>query len=338
MKTILTALTFACFIPAISVHGKDNKTVEVAPANFVRATDLKDKLSAIQTRTVEYKPASGKGPAIVLVGAAHLGTEEYYQTLQKRLDAATVVLYEGVGLAEALKAGPGKSGHDLGIQKQLAETLGLKFQLDVIDYRRPNFKNSDLAVEGVQQEIKQRTKNEPEAEPNQTFDTLMEALQGTGKTAEMLQPMLALLGGSEQTRETTRMLFIQVLGRAGEFLDMAKNASPELRDLLDVILTERNQIVLRDLKEQLGRLNTGDSVAVFYGAAHLPELAAAIQEKLGYTPGLEKWDTAFTADPAKAGMQPAQIKMMLDMMSQQLKAGGGGLFPGAAAPREPAGK
>ncbi len=331
MKITVSLVTLACVLPLISLPADEKSTV-AAPPKFVRAMELPDKISAIQTRTVEYVPESGKGPSIILVGAAHLGTEEYYQTLQKKLDAATVVLFEGVGLGEALKAGPGKLDRDLGIQKQLAETLGLKFQLDAIDYRRPNFHNSDLKVETVEEEIKERTQNAPETKTDETFSTLMEALQGTGKTAEMLQPLMALLGGSEQTRETTRLLFIQVLGRAGELLELARNASPEMSNLLDVILTERNQIVLRDLKEQVGKLKTGESVAVFYGAAHLPELATRIQEELGYKPGPEKWDNAFTADPAKAGLQPAQIRMMLDMMTQQLKSGSGaGLFPGAPA-------
>lgn len=295
---------------------------EPAPENFVRSTETPEKLSAIQTRTVEFRPASGAGPGILLVGAAHLGTPEYYAALQKRLDACSVVLFEGVGLGEALKQGPGALDRDLGIQKQLANVLGLKFQLDAIDYRRPQFINSDLAMEGVKSEIHERTDKEPGAKSDDMFKTLMETLQGTGKGAEMVKPLLALLGGSDQTRETTRLIFIEVLGRAGEFLELAKTASPEMKDLFDVILTERNEIVLRDVRTQLARLQPGQNVAVFYGAAHLPEIAHRLAIDLHYAPAAEKWDTAFTADPAKSSIPLAQLKLMIAMVSAQLKAGG----------------
>src|SRR4051812_23307202 len=63
------------------------QAADVTPENFVRTTETPEKLSAVQTRIVEYRPVSGTGPSILLVGAAHLGTEEYYAALQKRLDA-----------------------------------------------------------------------------------------------------------------------------------------------------------------------------------------------------------------------------------------------------------
>lgn len=313
-------------------------TAEPSNESFVRSIDLPEKLSAIQTRTVEYRPRSGAGPGIVLVGAAHLGTPEYYASLQQRLDACSVVLFEGVGLAQVLKAGPGALHRELGLQKQLADALGLVFQLNAIDYRRPHFLNSDLAAEEVQSEIQERTAKVPGTKSEETFASLMEALQGTGKGAEMLQPLLALLGGSDQTRETTRLLFIEILGRAGEFLTLAKGASPEMRDLFEVILTERNEIVMRDLRAQLAKRKAGENVAIFYGAAHLPEIAERISRELLYAPAEEHWVTAFTADPAKAGIQPAQIRLILDMAAQQLKAGGPGLaLPGLTGPSSPSG-
>jgi len=342
---------------------------EAPPENFVRSNETPEKLSAVQTRIVEYRPASGAGPSILLVGVSHLGTPEYYATLQKRLDACSVVLFEGVGLGEALKQGPGALDRDLGIQKQLANALGLKFQLDAIDYRRANFINSDLGVEGVQSEIHERADrerggkssgaNRPGAKPptgrkpaenevvekgsaetsDDMFQTLMQALQGTGQGAEMVKPLLALLGSSDQSRETMRLVLIEVLGRASELLGIATSASPELKDLFDVILTQRNEIVLRDLRAQLAKLPAGKNVAVFYGAAHLPELAKHIADDLHYAPAAEKWETAFTADPAKSAIQPAQLHLMIEMATAQLKAGGGaGLnqeiqIPGLTSPK-----
>src|SRR5687768_1863056 len=179
---------FAVWLP-VSLGVAAAAIAEPASESFVRSIDLPEKLSAIQTRTVEYRPRARAGPGIVLVGAAHLGTPEYYAALQKRLDGCSVVLFEGVGLAEALKQGPGPLHRELGLQKQLADALGLVFQLNAIDYRRSHFVNSDLAAEAVQSEIQERTAKVPGAKSEETFASLMEALQGTGKGAEMLQPL-----------------------------------------------------------------------------------------------------------------------------------------------------
>jgi hypothetical protein len=109
MKTtrLFSAFVFLVFAARLSA--------EAPPENFVRSTETPEKLSAVQTRTVEYRPTNGAGPSILLVGASHLGTPEYYAALQKRLDACSIVLFEGVGLGEALEQGPGAIDRDLGI-------------------------------------------------------------------------------------------------------------------------------------------------------------------------------------------------------------------------------
>ena len=269
---------------------------------FLRATETAEKLSAIQTSSVEYRPASGEGPGVWLVGVAHLGTPEYYRAIQERLDAQTVVLFEGVGLDDQMKQGPGTATHEAGIQKQLSTALGLVFQLDAIDYRRPHFMNSDLPAAGVETKVRERTQT-AEA-PDETYKLLMGAIQGSPETMDMLRPMLAFVAASPEMRETTRLMLIEVLSRAEEMLGMAKRISPEMKNLFEVLLTERNAIVVRDLREQIASHKSGETIAVFYGAAHMSELAKRLRDELHYTPGAEQWDTAFTADPAKSMLHP----------------------------------
>ncbi len=286
---------------------------------FLRSSETEEKLSAIQTSSVEYRPAAGKGPSVWLISVAHLGTPEYYAAIQKRLDAKTVVLFEGVGLEDQMRAGPGSATHEAGIQKQLSNALGLVFQLDAIDYRRKNFINSDLPVAGVEKEVRDRT--ETVEAPNETYKMLMGAIQGSPETMDMLKPMMAFLTASPEMRETTRLLLIEVLSRAEEMVGFAKSISPEMKDLFDVLLTERNAVVIRDLRAQIAKGKAGETVAVFYGAAHMAELAKRLREELHYTLATQQWDTAFTADPKKSALPPAQLKMMLDMVRAQMKQG-----------------
>ena len=54
----------------------------------------------------------------------------------------------------------------------------------------------------------------------------------------------------------------------------------------------------------------------------MPELAKHLRTEFKYAPGTVQWDTAFTADPTKSAIQPAQMRLMLDMLRTQLQNGG----------------
>ena len=286
---------------------------------FIRATELADKKTSAQTLCAEFRPADGKGAAVWLIGVAHLGTAEYYRAIQQRLDRQTVVLYEGIGI-EDVKAGPGQAAHEPGIQAGLAKALGLVFQLDAIDYRRPHFINSDLKADKIADEVREKSVASGGSQGDQTFDALMGALQGTGEIGKMMNGFVATLGKSAEMQETTKAVLVEVLGRAGELIALAQSSSPAMKDLFDVILAERNTVVLADLRKQLARRKAGESVAIFYGAAHMDELAKHLRDDLHYVSAKQEWETAFTADPAKGGINPGQIRLMLELMKMQLKA------------------
>ena len=317
MKLLRPSLLLSAFAAA-SLLGAE-PLPPVAPVSFLRTADVAAGSRGLQTASVEYRPASGTGPSVWLIGVAHLGTAEYFQAIQRRLDAQTVVLYEGIGLHD-VKQAPGSLKNDAGIQTTLANALGLKFQLDAIDYRRASFINSDLHVPEIQQEVKKRGVESASSGGDATFNQLVDALQGTGVMGGALTQMIGLLGASDQMREMTKTMLIEVLGQAGELMAMAKNLSPEMKDLFDVILTQRNEVVVKDLRAHLTKLRPGDSIAIFYGAAHMEEIAKRLRDELHYTPVQTEWDTAFSADAAQSGINPAQVQLMIQMMRSQMPA------------------
>ena len=288
--------------------------------SFLRATDLPDGTRALQTASTEYRPSSGNGPVIWLVGVTHLGSADYFKSIQQRLDRQSVVLYEGIGIKD-VKKGPGAVKDAGGIQSTLARALGLEFQLDAIDYRRPSFINSDLHVPELAREVRKRGADSGAAS-DETFDQLVGALEGTGPIGGELTEIAGFLGASPQIREVAKGLLVEVLGQAGDLMDVAKNLSPEVRDLFDVILTQRNAVVIQDLRTQLGKLGPGQTVAIFYGAAHMDEIAQRLRDELHYVPANTEWDTAFAATSAESGINPAQVRMMLEMLRTQLRPGG----------------
>lgn len=291
-------------------------------AAFIRTESAAPASRVLQTASTEFRPTKGAGPSVWLIGVAHIGTPEYFQAIQQRLDRQSVVLYEGVGLHD-VKQGPGAMKDDLGIQTTLATALGLKFQLNAIDYRRPHFINSDLHAPELQQEVKKRAADAPGTAPDQTMDQLMEMLQGNGINGGMFTQMIGMLGSTAQMREMTKLLLIEVLGQAGELLDMAKTLSPDARELLDVILTQRNEVVMRDLRTQLAKRGAAETIAIFYGAAHMDEIAMHLRDDLGYAPAQTQWDTAFSADSSQSGINPAQVQLMLQMLRSQAAPAGG---------------
>lgn len=321
---------------------------------FLRCQD-QEKVASMQTLSEEFKPAGGQGPSIWLIGVAHIGTPEYYTALQKRLDAQSTVLYEGID-EEKLKDGI-KPDTQSGLQGKLAKALGLVFQLDGINYQRRSFVSCDLTMEGLEKAIADHNSKSSDAESspsgksapsdpsapsakekhsgsklpakvdNATFNTLMQALRGEGDIGRKLDGMVGLMGSTPEMRETMKLTFIESFGQAGDIINAAKAASPEIRDMFDVLLTERNENVIRQIKARLPKLRAGESIAVFYGAAHMDQIMERLTAELHYTPGAQVWDTAFTADTTKSMMPAVQIKAMVQMMRMQLqnaKAGKGG--------------
>jgi hypothetical protein len=144
-------LPFLALVPAL--FGEEAKTPTTL--GFIRTQTTPEQISGLQTLSQEFLPSNGAGPVIWLVGVAHLGTPEYYGGLQRRLDAQTSVLFEGVG-GEQLTQGA-KLDTEGGLQSQLAKALGLVFQLDAIDYQRPNFHNSDMTPERLNDAIAKRS-------------------------------------------------------------------------------------------------------------------------------------------------------------------------------------
>jgi hypothetical protein len=336
MSRLLRFLAPLVLAPALFAEAPKSTTT----LSFIRTEQGKDGKNGLQTLSAEYVPEKGVGPHVWLIGVAHLGTPEYYAAVQKRLDAQSAVLFEGVG---GEKMSHGAKVEQAGIQSKLATALGLVFQLDVIDYKRKHFVNSDLTPEALNSAIEKRaeapepkksepakpekpakpgepeTKAAPEKVTKETFDQLMQALHGEGEMAESLGAMVSLMGSTPQMRETTKVMLVEALGQAGELIDLAKSASPEMKDLFEVIITERNEEVLRQLQVQLRKLQPDQTVAIFYGAAHMDEIARRLTTELHFTPAAQQWDTAFTADTTQSIMPPAQIKMMMQMMRTQLQ-------------------
>lgn len=155
--TFLARLRGADLLLAVALFSAFRAGGAEAPAPYLRVARPSSDEVKLEVVARQFKPVDGNGPIIWLTGVTHVGNVAYYDALQKHLDEQDVVLFEGVGerppkpvkKVETKKRGVGDRKQMHSVQGTLADSLGLVFQLESIDYHRGHFKNSDLSVSQI---------------------------------------------------------------------------------------------------------------------------------------------------------------------------------------------
>lgn len=221
-----------------------------------------------------------------------------------------------------------------GLQRDLADALGLTFQLDKIDYTRPHWRNSDmqffeiheaLGVEPRDQEDAgpaEHREPDPDASPRvKAAEALFQTLSGESFMAKASGFLLRMVGSSPQGRAIVKIMLAETLVNAETLL---KAQSGPMADLMEVILNDRNRVVVADLRRLLADEPEVETVAIFYGAGHFGDLESRIIEEFGYELDGTIWVPAISVDLADTGMSAAQINgyrsMMRTMIEAQLRA------------------
>ena len=270
---------------------------------------------ALEIAVRDYVPADGSGPTVRLVGAIHIGSRDYYAAVQRRLDAADLVLFEGVSQdPEDFKRSPAqrKKGH---LYTKMADALGLVTQFEGIDYRRAHFRNADLSPEAMTALLDAEIAaggpgGEAATAAKAQMGTLTKTLQGGGGMMGALANfMIGMVERSPKLRATL------LLSLAGMDPDAAKSGGlmggKGGARLGKLILEDRNAAALAALAPELRRGSPVRTVAVFYGAAHLPGIEDALIRLHGYVPGATEWITALSVNPTEAGLTPREVEQAL---------------------------
>ncbi|MDR0534906.1 MAG: hypothetical protein LBG65_00870 [Puniceicoccales bacterium] len=330
-KNRLAAVLTACLcimafdgLPAAgeAKAGADKReNAAASPARYTRFVDIGGGKYAMQLAVRAFAPARGNGPRVLLVSAIHIGSESYYRRLQQILDNSKLVLFEGVGDVPrtsrdrpgAQKAAdgdaPGEAGTDDTLYDHLAAAAGLISQTKGIQYDRPHFHNCDLSMremrERLEAESRQGGKTAREArEALQLMREVESALRGAGGFPLLVaQGMGRLMAGNPGLRT----LFLCKIATVEDAQEPFSGpwAPPGLRRLGRMILHERNDAVLDSLSKRLKHRRRPANIAIFYGAAHMRGLEEGLVKRHGYRLRETEWVTAFTLDPAAAGLPPA---------------------------------
>lgn len=314
-----------------SLSATESTNIAVAPYLRVDEGTNKVELQIALRKMVSTNKAK---PVIWLAAVAHIGSTNYYQTLQKHLADHDLVFFEAV-LPEKKGGWSGKefSGirarlnelENKGIQTDLAHALDLAFQLEAIDYNHANYRNSDLSIEAIQK-LMFKSSPEPkggkpgeESESNESFSQLMSVMQGKGFMGNLVKFGVAVIAANPRLQAVTKLTFIEVLGGLKGDIAKTKAVPPDFAELLKVLIHSRNQKVTDDLRKALRRKNPPDSISVFYGAGHMDDLERRIRDQLGYEPEQDIWLPAFGVDLEKNGISDWERRMIKFMTERQLQ-------------------
>jgi len=306
--------------------GVDSSSVEP----YVRVAETGSNIVKLQIAAREFAPARGRGPVVWLTGVSHVGDPGYYKALQRHLDKQSLVLFEGIsdrahpsanGGAHAMTSPEGVSsaGDHSSLQSSLAASMGLVFQLNAIDYDRPNFRNSDLSIPQLRELLANGAPAQQETAAGERFEGVLQMMQGGSLFDSLLQFGLRFLGTSSKFQALGRLALIEVIGDIQGDLARLQGLPPDMKQMLEVLLQRRNAQVLADLRMEMGRVGRKGSIAVFYGTGHMPDLEKHLRQDLRYRPSGQLWFTAFDVDLAKSGVTDSERQFLRSLIQQQLK-------------------
>ena len=225
------------------------------------------KGASLDTAIVRLK--SKAGVTVDLVGAVHVADKRYYDELNQRFTQYDAVLYELVGGPMPKGGSEGTRTADprlawLGtLQKTMRDTLKLTGQLQGVNYQARNFVHADMDADQF---------NDAKAEKNETFLGLLakawkiqSELEGAG--AESSQPglikLMEILCRKDSADELKRLI-----GREFDAMEPLINGLEAQGGT--VIVGERNKVALAVMDKEIAHGKR--KLAIFYGAAHLPDM------------------------------------------------------------------
>ncbi len=286
---------------------KGDKVVRYASG--ARAGDTKAAQEGLQVALLHLvHPRTGQ--RVDLVGAVHIADLAFFREVQRVLEDADVVLYEMVKPQDAEPEAEQEGPNPLrAFQQKLAGWFGFAFQLDGISYDRPHFVHADMTMEefsGAAEGLGKAPASEGEPAPPPEPGAAKPGLKLPGALGNiegqigMIEALLKGLGIEDQARgpqvrRSVKMMLGRVLGAMGSKVGVLLGA-----EVSELLITKRNEVVIERLKVLMPKDGLKDgpadakTIAIFYGAAHLPDLEQRLLalgfERVGAR-WLLAWDT-----------------------------------------------
>ena len=186
-----------------------------------------------------------------------------------------------------------------------------------MDYERRNFQSCDLSITELRDLFSQNPDAFEKSSGGQNFENLLDIMQGNSFWSGVLRLGLGMLSSSPMFQAMAKVTLIETLYEIQADPGNIQGLPSDVHDLLKVLIEKRNQKVIDDLQAvPKKRLKT---VAVFYGAGHMPDLEKRLRSQLHYQPAHDLWFTAISVDLARAGVSTNQLHFLRTMIHKQLE-------------------
>jgi len=152
------------------------------------------------------------------------------------------------------------------------------------------------------------------------FGPLGGTLAGSSFPAKVVSALLGLLRFFDNmtdgaVADSMKVVLIEMLGNPILLEQGMAQFGPGFDE---VIIDDRNQVAIDDLKAIIEHEPEVRSVAIFYGAAHMPDMAQRLKEQLGYEAAEEQWLTAIKLDFKKSAVTQREIDQLRAMVKRML--------------------
>ncbi len=310
-----------------------------APENDDQARELtRQRLRLLATMALQAEDATtmeqlvdafdGKGKALSLVNTARIDGWGFPIEMETDEDGkADFVSYGSDGepggdgpasdmrFSDQRPLAPAERGEVDGIQLQLASALGLTFQLEEMSEDGPNWRNADMSTSEIERRV---------AALGGDASALFDQLGGTGLPSQLLGMVLRLVEMFPGAQARAKMMLMDMLAQS-ELLEIGM-PGPDGQALMQVIIDERNQVIVDRLLEALpeAEQNGWETIGIIYGAGHMPDLLDRLENQVGYKMVSGDWNTAISLNLERAGismqeraMYKRQIEMQIRTMQRQ---------------------
>ena len=301
-------LLATCFLGDLS------RAEEPAPLDgalkFVRLTrDDSESPKSLDTAVMRYRPKKGTQELIVdLVGAVHVGDQSYYESLNRLFKEYDVVLYELVA-PEGTRVPKGgrkePSANPISMMQGVTQSmLGLASQLEHVDYTPENFVHADMSPTDMMDAMKERGDSVLSFALSAMADVVRQANQQAAQLEQSadnaedaddpdVQDLMSMLTDPKAGAKLKIMMAEQFDRMGGSEMMLGAKIN-------QAIVEDRNQAAMKVFQKQL---TAGKKrVAIFYGAAHMPDFDRRLREDFGLKRAENFWLTAWdlTKEPQNA--------------------------------------
>lgn len=274
MKNLLIILIFLC---SNLLLAKDTVTTPITEKNkteFLRIKkDDKDHPISLQLANVTYSPKNGipNDISVDLISAVHIADKSYYENLNKLFKTYDVVLYELVA-PEGTRVGDkaASEGKSLlsALQTGMKNVLGLTFQLEEVDYSPKNFVHADISPDDFKKSMDEKGESFFSLFLNMWLVGLQQ--QATNPNAVSDVDLLMALFSSNREHD------LKVIA-AQQFIEMGPVMDALEGENGSTLVTTRNLKALKVLRREIEKGHK--KFAIFYGAAHMPEMEKVLMKE-----------------------------------------------------------